>query len=107
MWKNLSHPNVLDLIGAPDTLDEGRFSMVSEWMDNGNITEYVRNNAGNHLKLVGYNCATFCNCSLSAFQIVDAVEGLKYLHGANIVHGDLKGVRLCAISREHPLMWIV
>ena len=104
MWKNLSHPNVLDLIGAPDTLNEGRFSMVSEWMDNGNIMEYVRNNAGNHLKLVGYNCATFCNYSLGAFQIVDAVEGLKYLHGANIVHGDLKGVRLSAISREHALM---
>ena len=66
MWKNLSHPNVLDLIGAPDTLDEGSFSMVSEWMVNGNITEYVRKNAGNHLKLVGYNCATFCNCSWSA-----------------------------------------
>jgi hypothetical protein len=29
--------------------------MVSEWMPNGNIMEYVRNNAGNHLELVGYN----------------------------------------------------
>ena len=104
MWKNLSHPNVLDLIGATDTLDEGRFSMVSEWMVNGNIAEYVRRNAGNHLKLVSYNRATLCRRSLGAFQIVDAVEGLKYLHGANIVHGDLKGVRLSAISREHPLM---
>ena len=53
MWKNLSHPNVLDLIGVPDTLEDGRFSMVSEWMANGNIMTYVRSNAGNHLKLVG------------------------------------------------------
>ena len=52
MWKNLSHPNVLDLIGVPDTLEEGRFSTVSEWMTNSNIMEYVRANAGNHLKLV-------------------------------------------------------
>ena len=93
MWKNLSHPNVLNLIGVPDTLEDGRFSMVSEWMANGNIMEYVFNNAGNHLKLVGYNPIFLCY-SLSAFQLADATEGLKYLHNANIVHGDLKGVSL-------------
>jgi len=59
MWKNLSHPNVLNLIGVPDTIEDGRFSMVSEWMDNGNIVEYVRGNAGNHLKLVGWNAYPF------------------------------------------------
>lgn len=59
MWKNLSHPNVLKLIGVPDTLEDGKFSMVSEWMANGNITEYVRNNAGNHLTLVSYDRAFF------------------------------------------------
>ena len=56
IWKNLSHPNVLDLIGVPDTLEDGKFSVVSEWMANGDIMGYVRVNAGNHLKLVGYNC---------------------------------------------------
>ena len=65
MWKNLSHPNVLNLIGIPDTLEDGRFSMVSEWMANGNITEYVRNNAGNHLQLVSRNRIFLCH-SLSA-----------------------------------------
>jgi len=73
--------------------------MVSEWMANGNIMEYVRNNAGNHLKLVGCN-RTFCYHSLNTIQLADAVEGLKYLHNANIVHGDLKGVSLSVrISR--------
>ena len=56
MWKNLSHPNVLHLIGVADALEEAKFSMVSEWMDNGDIMKYVRANGGNHLKLVGYNC---------------------------------------------------
>lgn len=54
-WKNLSHPNVLDLFGVPDTLEDGRFCMVSEWMANGNIMEYIRNHAGNYLKLVSDN----------------------------------------------------
>ena len=93
MWKNLSHPNILNLIGVPDTLEDGRFSMVSEWMTNGNIMEYVRSNAGNHLKLVGQNLIFLCH-SLRTFQLADVVEGLKYLHSTNIAHGDLKGVNL-------------
>lgn len=37
MWNRRPHPNILPLIGvlAPD------FIMVSEWMENGNIREYV------------------------------------------------------------------
>lgn len=91
MWKNLSHPNILDLIGVPDALEDGRLSMVSEWMPNGEITGYVRDNAGNHLKLVRHDYVFLCRL-LSAFQLADALEGLEYLHNANIAHGDLKGV---------------
>lgn len=63
MWKNLSHPNVLDLIGVPDTIEDGRLSMVSEWMANGDITGYVRENAGNHLKLVRHIAFSFAEYS--------------------------------------------
>jgi serine/threonine protein kinase len=87
----LSHPNVLKLVGVPDTLEGGMFSMVSEWMTNGNIVEYVSNNAGNHLKLVGHSPIFICHLP-SPSQLADAVEGLRHLHRANIAHGDLKGV---------------
>ena len=93
MWKNLSHPNVLDLIGVPNTLEDGRLSMVSEWMTNDNIMEYVRKNAGNHLELVSHSHIFFWHL-LNTFQLADAAEGLKYLHNVNIAHGDLKGVSL-------------
>jgi len=76
MWKNLSHRNVLDLIGVADTLEGGRFSMVSEWMANGSMTEHVRDNAGNHLELVGRNHISLYYV-LSTLQLVDAAEGLK------------------------------
>ena len=103
MWKNLSHPNVLALIGIPDFLEDGRFAMVSEWMVHGSIMEHVRSNAGNHLKLVSHNSTLLCPL-LSTFQLADAVEGLGYLHKGNIVHGDLKGVSLSVMILRTPLM---
>ena len=93
MWKNLSHPNVFNLIGVPDIFEDGKFSVVSEWMANGNIMEYVGRNSGNHLKLVCYNRIFPCR-SLNTFQLADIAEGLGYLHNVKIVHGDLKGVSL-------------
>ena len=38
-WKALRHPNVLPLLGV--TMGRAQFAMVSEWMTNGNINEYV------------------------------------------------------------------
>lgn len=40
MWSTLHHPNVLPLLGVMTTDDQ--FIMVSEWMVNGNINEFVK-----------------------------------------------------------------
>ena len=42
MWKTLRHPNVLPLLGV--TMTGTRFVMVSEWMKNGHINEFVKAN---------------------------------------------------------------
>ena len=39
-WKALNHPNVLPLLGV--TMEKRQFVMVSEWMENGNINEFVQ-----------------------------------------------------------------
>ena len=39
-WNMLSHPNVLPLLGV--TMDDQQFVMVSEWMENGNINEFIK-----------------------------------------------------------------
>ena len=62
LWKNFSHPNVHSLIGVPNTLEDRGFSVVSEWMVNGHIIEYVRRNAGNHMRLVCYPHISLCHC---------------------------------------------
>lgn len=35
----LNHPNVLPLLGVK--MEDKQFVMVSEWMENGNINEYI------------------------------------------------------------------
>ena len=52
-WKALRHPNVLPLLGV--TITEDRFAMVSDWMVNGNIKEFVKSNVdADRLKLVRF-----------------------------------------------------
>ena len=42
-WRTLRHPNVLPLIGV--TMTEIQFAMISDWMRNGNINEFVKTNS--------------------------------------------------------------
>lgn len=39
MWKALHHPNILPLIGVK--MNDTQFTMVSEWMANGNVNQFV------------------------------------------------------------------
>ena len=51
MWKSLQHPNVLPLIGV--SMSESHFAMVSEWMENGSISDFLKKNPdANRLELV-------------------------------------------------------
>ena len=52
-WKTLHHPNVLPLLGVTTT--DNRLVMVSEWMTNGNITEFLKVNPNvDRLELVRF-----------------------------------------------------
>ena len=52
-WKHLCHQNVLPLLGVKMCNDQ--FVMVSEWMDNGNIIEFIEAHRDvNRFELVGF-----------------------------------------------------
>jgi len=72
-WKRLSHPNVLSFLGV--STDMFKLCMVSEWMPQGNISNYV---------------ATHPDADRTSL-LKDVGKGLQYLHKCQIVHGDLKG----------------
>ena len=52
MWRSLQHPNILPLIGV--TTLGTRFAMVSDWMEHGNINEFIKGHPKvDPLELVG------------------------------------------------------
>ena len=73
--------------------------MVSEWMDHGNINEFVEKFEGaNRVQLVS-DCVTPCEDRSDQFiQLADAANGLEYVHSIRMVHGNLKGVRICELA---------
>ncbi|KAF9780739.1 kinase-like domain-containing protein, partial [Thelephora terrestris] len=72
-WKSLRHPNVLPLLGVVVT--ENKFAMVSEWMTNGNINQFVT-----------------ARRDVNRFQLLaDAAEGLNHMHRNGMIHGNLGG----------------
>jgi len=77
IWRQLSHPNVLPFFGVY-TL-EGRLCLVSPWIENGHLQQFLRN--------------TSFDVSRASLML-DVTMGLEYLHGKYVVHGDLKATNI-------------
>ncbi|KAG8706812.1 hypothetical protein FRC08_000852 [Ceratobasidium sp. 394] len=85
-WSKCDHPNVARLMGLAEF--NGQIAMVSLWMENGHLRNYVKNNpAVDRLGL----CAQIAN-------------GLAYLHSIKIVHGDLKGPNVLISATGSPIL---
>ena len=94
MWKCLHHPNVLPLLGV--IVSGGHIAMVSEWMTNGNINEFVGAHRDvNRFELVGFFILLLTAPVIDEItpKLKDSARGLIYIHGEGMIRGDLKGVR--------------
>ncbi|KAL5640216.1 hypothetical protein ACGC1H_007480 [Rhizoctonia solani] len=79
-WSKLDHENVNKLMGV--IIFRERLGMVSEWMEHGNLRQYIsRNNDIDRPELC-----------------VQIARGVAYLHGVNMVHGDLKACNILVSS---------
>ena len=74
--------------------------MISEWMINGNINQYVKAHPeADRMELVRLVCNLVRLLQrLKNLQLTGVAKGLIYLHSDGMIHGDLKGV--CSISLE-------
>ncbi|KAF5352790.1 hypothetical protein D9756_006204 [Leucocoprinus leucothites] len=75
-WGQINHLNILPFYGIYRLQDKyNRLSLVSPWLENGNVSAYLENHpTANRLLLV-----------------YDIIQGVAYLHKEGIIHGDLKG----------------
>ncbi|KAG8727129.1 hypothetical protein FRC11_013864, partial [Ceratobasidium sp. 423] len=81
LWSKMKHENVHELMGI--ILFRGKaLGMVSEWMENGDLHEYLRRNPQ----------ADRLNLSLQV------ASGLTYVHSCNMVHGDVKAPNVLVSS---------
>ena len=85
----------MKLVGIYGDMSKGKFVTVSEWMSHGNIMEYTKSDHVNKLDLVRGVPFPITSVAEIRRQLYGVAKGLKYLHGARIAHGDLKGVGGC------------
>ncbi|KAJ7267311.1 kinase-like domain-containing protein [Mycena rebaudengoi] len=78
IWRQLSHPNLLPFFGLY-YLDK-RLCLVSPWMENGNVLDFIRRSPGSEHGRISL--------------MLDVALGLAYLHQHHVVHGDLKAVNI-------------
>ncbi|KXN92567.1 Serine/threonine-protein kinase HT1 [Leucoagaricus sp. SymC.cos] len=90
LWAHLSHPNIEPFSGflANKGPEAETIYTLSPWMKNGNIRTY----AGS----VPYNARLPL--------IADIAEGLYYLHGLGLLHGNLKGNNILISNDERAVI---
>ncbi|KAJ7798561.1 kinase-like domain-containing protein [Mycena olivaceomarginata] len=78
VWHDLKHRNIEPFFGVDSTMfPHPARAMVSRWMAQGSVLEYIAKNS----PVAQY-----------AVELLhDVIQGLSFLHSANIVHGDLCG----------------
>ncbi|KLO13905.1 kinase-like protein, partial [Schizopora paradoxa] len=90
VWASLKHENVLPLLGVYTGAANRLPSLVSEWMEDGTMTNYMR---------------TFPPCSLETQRMVSSIaSGLAYLHENGVIHADLKTQNVLISAKKTPLL---
>ena len=79
-------------------MSETRFGMISDWMTNGNINDFIKAHPdADRLGLVCFpqSIAILVSLTIAKIsQLAGVAKGLIYIHSKGMIHGDLKGVRL-------------
>ncbi|CAE6470846.1 unnamed protein product [Rhizoctonia solani] len=84
VWSKCNHPNVMGLLGVARY--RNRLVMVSTWMENGDMRQFL----SQYPQVDRYPLS------------VQIADGVAYLHGKGIVHGDIKGANILISHDQTP-----
>ncbi|KAL0577764.1 hypothetical protein V5O48_004222 [Marasmius crinis-equi] len=109
LWKRLDHRFVLPLLGIDADTFPRQPCMVSPWMFNGTINEFLKRRPNADIKMLvrtvyflsptPYISPAHINAVRQLFEVI---QGIEYLHSKGVVHGDIKGANILIDDGFHP-----
>jgi len=83
-WYQLPHKYIVPFLGISKDVISSRLSLVSPWMENGNIMQYLEQNpSANRITLM-----------------IQVAEALAFIHSRKFTHGDIKGANVLINSEK-------
>lgn len=98
IWRELKHPNVLELYGASGAAGDGPWFFVCPYERFGSLSGFLRRVAQE-----GEAAKNGKEGELLRFMH-EIAKGMEYLHGKGVLHGDLKGANVLVDDRIHCLV---
>ncbi|KAF8211722.1 hypothetical protein K438DRAFT_1807801 [Mycena galopus ATCC 62051] len=98
IWKELKHPNVLDLYGASGASGDGPWFFVCPYERFGSLSSFLRRVAQE-----GDAAKKGREGDLPRFMH-EIAKGMAYLHHKGVLHGDLKAANVLVDDRIHCLV---
>lgn len=95
IWKQLAHPNVLELYGASSACGEPPWFFVSPYCKNGSLVSWLKS-----VKSFGGG-AEDVDLLRCMHQVA---KGMEYLHRKGVFHGDLKAANVLVDDNKRCLV---
>nr|XP_019007852.1 TKL/TKL-CCIN protein kinase [Kwoniella pini CBS 10737]OCF46633.1 TKL/TKL-CCIN protein kinase [Kwoniella pini CBS 10737] len=90
VWRRLRSDRVLRFYGASSTTGPPPWFLVSPYMKNGNVLNYLSSNTGKEANRLALIC--------------EMAQGMEYLHSRDIVHGDFKATNVLVTDEGHAVI---
>ncbi|WVQ86131.1 hypothetical protein IAT38_008299 [Cryptococcus sp. DSM 104549] len=90
VWRRLKSPHILKFLGASSTTGPPPWFLVSPYMKNGSVIDYLQTPEGKYANKLAL--------------ILEMAQGMEYLHSREILHGDFKASNVLVNDEGHAII---